>query len=82
MSDLTQILEERAISYELSGPSAHHTAALLRQAKAEIERLRRLVQCLVDNDPNDDAADGTTVLMVWRKEARAALEPTPGRKMG
>jgi hypothetical protein len=41
--------------------------------RAEIIRLRSLVQCLLDNDPNDDAADGVTVLMAWRKEARAVL---------
>lgn len=40
MSDIAIRLEERATSYEQSGPSAHHTAALLREAKAEIEQLR------------------------------------------
>ena len=39
----------------------------------EIHRLRDLVQTLLDNDPDDMAADGVTVLMVWRIEARAAL---------
>lgn len=43
MSDLIQTLEARAVSYEQSGPSAHHTAALLRQAKTEIEQLQ--TQC-------------------------------------
>jgi hypothetical protein len=42
---------------------------------AEIERLGALVQCLLDNDPNDDAADGgITVLDVWRRDARAVLK--------
>lgn len=45
----------------------------LRDARAENERLRALVQALLDNDPDDDAADGVTVLEVWRKEARRAL---------
>ena len=40
MPDITQALEERAVSYDQSGPSAQHTAQLLRQAKAEIEWLR------------------------------------------
>jgi hypothetical protein len=44
---------------------------------AEIEKLQALIQCLLDNDPNDLAADGITVLDVWRKEARRALEPKP-----
>jgi hypothetical protein len=44
------------------------------EAADEIERLRRLVKVLLDNDPNDMAADAVTVLMVWREEARAALK--------
>jgi hypothetical protein len=39
----------------------------------EVERLRELVRCLVENDPNDYAADAVTVLDVWRKDARKAL---------
>lgn len=39
MSDIVDRLEERAVSYEQSGPSAHHTASLLREAKNEIEHL-------------------------------------------
>ncbi len=37
------------------------------------EKLQTLVQALLDNDPDDDAADGVTVLDVWRKDARAIL---------
>ena len=37
-------------------------------------RLRNLVQTLIDNDPDELAADGgVTVLDVWRKEARRLL---------
>ena len=44
----------------------------------EIRLLRALVRTMVDEDPNDMAADGgVTVLDVWRKEARRALEPKP-----
>jgi hypothetical protein len=39
----------------------------------EAERLRMLVQALLDNDPDDMAADGVTVLEVWRKEAARIL---------
>ncbi len=42
--------------------------------QAENERLRYLVQVLIDNDPNDCAADAVTVLDVWRKEAKATLQ--------
>lgn len=34
--DIIDRLEELAQSYEQSGPSAHHTAATLREAKMEI----------------------------------------------
>lgn len=40
MNDIVERLEERAASYEQSGPSAHHTAALLREAANEISHLR------------------------------------------
>jgi len=48
---------------------------------AEIERLRGfearlkgLVQCLLENDPDDVVADGgITVLMVWRSDAAHLL---------
>lgn len=40
LNDIVERLEERAVSYEQSGPSAHHTAAMLREAATEIERLR------------------------------------------
>jgi hypothetical protein len=49
------------------------------QLQAENERLRYLVQVLIDNDPNDDAADAVTVLDVWRKEAKAALQHNEGK---
>jgi hypothetical protein len=52
----------------------------LHQLRAENERLRVLVHALIDSDPNDDAADGVTVLEVWRKEARQALGVESGRK--
>ena len=41
--------------------------------KKRVTKLERLVQCLIDEDPYDMAADGVTVLDVWRKEAREAL---------
>jgi hypothetical protein len=39
----------------------------------EIERLRELVRAMLENNPDDMAADGITVLDVWRKEASRAL---------
>lgn len=43
MSDIVERLEERIASYEQSGPShiAPETVAVMRDAKAEIESLRR-----------------------------------------
>ena len=44
------------------------------EAAAEVERLRNLVQCLLDNDPNEAITDaGHTVLDKWRYDARQAL---------
>lgn len=47
--------------------------AVCTEAADEIERLRALVECLLENDPNDMAADAVTVLEVWRREARKVL---------
>jgi hypothetical protein len=39
-----------------------------------IKTLEDLVRCLIDNDPEDLAADGgIRVIDVWRKEAERAL---------
>lgn len=46
------------------------------EAVREVERLRDLVDCLIENDPNDGAADAVTVLDVWRKDARDLLAET------
>lgn len=40
---------------------------------ARIAKLTRLVEIMIEVDPNDMAADAVTVLDVWREEARAAL---------
>ena len=43
--------------------------------QARVAKLKRLVEILMDSDPWDyRASDAVTVLDVWRKEARAALE--------
>jgi predicted RNase H-like nuclease (RuvC/YqgF family) len=48
--------------------------AKLAEAQGAEERLRGLICTLLENDPNELAADGgITVLDVWRKEARAAI---------
>ncbi|MEK9754412.1 MAG: hypothetical protein VW338_14555 [Rhodospirillaceae bacterium] len=44
-----------------------------KKLEARVARLEGLVRTMVDNDPDDMAADSVTVLDVWRKEARAAL---------
>lgn len=50
---------------------------------AAVERLRDLVTCLLENEPDDYAADGVTVLEVWRQAARAALSaPRPSQPKG
>lgn len=80
---LTQRLTER--SNDLADAkkmlsAAKAEAAKLISDKAELARSRGrltndvsellgLVQVLLDNDPNDMAADAITVLDVWRKDA-------------
>lgn len=41
------------------------------------ERARSLLQAILDNDPNDDAADGIVLLDVWRKEIESILSAPP-----
>jgi hypothetical protein len=38
-----------------------------------VEAAIRLLECLLTNDPDEFAADGITVLDVWRKDAERAL---------
>lgn len=53
-------------------PLANYEVATCDHHKAvrEIEQARELIDCLIENDPNDYAADAVTVLDVWRKDAR------------
>ena len=44
-----------------------------KELQARATKLTRLVEILVENDPEDMAADAVTVLDVWRKEAREFL---------
>ena len=50
------------------------TPAEATALQARVAKLKRLVEILMENDPDDMAADAVTVLDVWRKEASAALE--------
>jgi hypothetical protein len=52
----------------------------VRELEARVKELETLVRVLIDNDPDDSAADGVTVLMVWRKEAEAALRGEGGKQ--
>ncbi len=45
----------------------------VKELQARANKLTRLVETLVENDPEDMAADAVTVLDVWRKEARELL---------
>jgi hypothetical protein len=71
-------IAEIGLLRELKTPASRQllniTKALLDVANADNAKLRVLVRALLDNDPDDMAADGVTVLMAWRKEARRALE--------
>lgn len=53
-----------------------YTKDLLNDARdlmRENRQLRAMVQTLIDNEPDDMAADGVTVFDVWRKDAKALL---------
>lgn len=46
------------------------------EAVQEIERALDLINAMIENDPNDYAADAVTVLDVWRKDARDFIAAT------
>jgi hypothetical protein len=76
---MSDILEEMRKAAELRGDtySSMEIWGLLGRGVAEIERLRDLVRCLIENDPDEPIADnGMTVLDQWRKDARRTLEGT------
>ncbi len=50
-----------------------------RAVEAREAALAGLVDALLQNEPDDMAADGITVLDVWRKEARTVLAVTPAQ---
>lgn len=81
MSDLLKTLEERAVSYDQSGPSAQHTAILLREAAVEIARLREALSKLTDPMLLDVEGIGIKRMImtinVMRDIAKAALDPEP-----
>jgi hypothetical protein len=55
-------------------PAVGKAATALRAYAEREKRLTSLVHAMLDNEPDDLAADGgITVLMVWRHEARAIL---------
>jgi hypothetical protein len=50
----------------------------VRELEEQIRDLHSLIKTLINNDPNDDAADGIIVLDVWRRDARRLLHlPDP-----
>ena len=57
-----------------SAAALFYLAAERDALQKRVAKLERLVEILVENDPDDMAADAVTVLDVWRKEAREALE--------
>lgn len=65
------------------GPSMESVRELedeMRGLVEENERLRAFVKTMLENDPNADAADGVSVLDVWRKEVLGAFPPPPAAR--
>lgn len=77
--DIVDRLREarRCVQFDRSGRMVAfdgEPSDLEREAAAEIERLRALVNCLVENDPDEPISDsGHVVLDLWRHDARKAL---------
>ena len=65
---------------EVTSMRVHLRIALYRAEKVEARLVEacRLIAALVENDPNDDAADGVTVYAVWRREAIAFARDKTG----
>lgn len=49
-------------------------SAAVRNVDNHVRELTRLVRTMLENDPNDMAADAVTVLAVWRRAAARALD--------
>lgn len=83
MSDLVErlaVLRSRAEALPAASTNIGLIADLMDfsvEASADLTRLTELVQAMIDNDPNDDAADGVSVLDVWRKNAHDILQKRP-----
>ena len=75
MDDIVQRL--RVKWQHRDGAPARKIGQLVREsaeAADEIEKLRELVRCLVENDPQDPISDGGHVVLdLWRRDARKAL---------
>jgi ABC-type transporter Mla subunit MlaD len=70
-ADLIKAQADRIAELEAALRNIEDEATALQ---ARVAKLKRLVEILMENDPDDMAADAVTVLDVWRKEASAALE--------
>lgn len=76
----------RVFSFSRDNPFSHwqekHLAASVHIAEplydgATLDRLAGLIRVLIENDPNDFAADGVTVFDVWLKDATVLLGDQP-----
>lgn len=67
--------KRNAAEFEYHGGRAEKERARAEAAESSLATARQLIQTLLDNDPNDMAADGVTVFDVWRMEALIALSP-------
>lgn len=60
--------------YVITQRDVLETINLVVDQQERIEKLESLVRCLLENNPDDSAADAVTVLDVWRKDAARLLE--------
>jgi hypothetical protein len=45
-----------------------------RASAEQLDRLRGLVRCLLENDPNEILTGNVRIIDMWRNEAREVLE--------
>lgn len=68
--------ERREVGWEATDVM---TPREMEQLANTLDRARTLIQCLIDEDPSADAADGVSVLDVWRKDARRFIASTDSK---
>jgi hypothetical protein len=68
--------------YERRGKCLDDTTLELRDARARLAEAESLITCLIDNHPDDHAADAVLVYEVWLKDAMSFMGRTADSASG